>query len=332
MFIVKLHIGLFEMHSLVALLTKKLKQKPAPTSFIDKTSRGNPQLFVCPECGNPHVVHHYYEGYYSCTECGAVTAQNIVSEEQEWREFEEDPKSKSRSRVGGAIDDDSITLSTRVRGKASAKIESDLAKANVNKAKLQKIFKTIDDVAKTLQLLQTVKKGSKAMFKELFESNAFVKKRANACVAAVIYKVAKDEKAPIDMNHLVEATKASKKEIKKAVKSVERSLAIKQDAKEPIKKVQQVSDVLNLGQSVVTASRNCIEQVYQQGYASERTPSTIAATVLVLVLKSQNEWTAERESQIATELNVSKKVISDYLKELIIYQKQILPSTKDQAK
>jgi transcription initiation factor TFIIIB Brf1 subunit/transcription initiation factor TFIIB len=38
-----------------------------------------------------------------CTNCGFVVGERVVDVEKEWREFESDPDSRNKSRVGGPM-------------------------------------------------------------------------------------------------------------------------------------------------------------------------------------------------------------------------------------
>uniref|UniRef100_A0A7S1KP31 General transcription factor TFIIB n=1 Tax=Percolomonas cosmopolitus TaxID=63605 RepID=A0A7S1KP31_9EUKA len=320
------------MHFLVSQLKKKSRQKNALSSLADPADEeARPSAaknqFSCPQCGNTHLVHHYMDGHYSCTDCGTVTLQNIISEEQEWREFEDDDKSKTKSRAGSAINDDHIGLSTsqgKGRGKAVSRVEAELAKNNAKKEKLQKSYKKIDEFANKVKVMRTVTLRAKKLYKDLMDTNAFQGRSQKACIGAVLYYASKLEGNTLDMKLIEVVSHCSKRNLNRTYKEVKRALNVKKNAEGPSGVVQSVCDRLQLGQAVATAAKNAVEKVYHRGLAVQKTPTTIAAAVIILVLKNQDQWTAERESQIASELSISKKTVSEYLRELSIYRAALL--------
>jgi transcription initiation factor TFIIIB Brf1 subunit/transcription initiation factor TFIIB len=66
----------------------------------------------CKECGSTDIIEDHAAGDMVktkkfikfkkvCTNCGFVVGERVVDVEKEWREFESDPDSRNKSRVGG---------------------------------------------------------------------------------------------------------------------------------------------------------------------------------------------------------------------------------------
>ena len=64
---------------------------------------------VCPGCGENQFINDYQSGDRICTSCGRVVAENMLSEEPEWRTYKEEGMHFSRfdcaNRIGNADDD-----------------------------------------------------------------------------------------------------------------------------------------------------------------------------------------------------------------------------------
>lgn len=317
------------MHALIAQIKKKRRETPLTYVNVVKEETAQPGsvFFRCPNCDGTHIIHNSSEGHYSCTDCGLVTAQSVISEEQEWREFEDDPKTKSRSRVGGAIDDDSIRLSTgKGRGKATMRVEATMKKQFESKARLQKAYAQIDDIAKKLRLVDKVKLRAKQMYKELMDTTAFNKRRPNACIGATLILAGKKESAPISEVLLTDTLNVTERELTRAQRSIRKSLEIRKAAQGATDRIQEVCDILQLSQDVARVAIYGAERVYDQGLAAEKLPTTVAGAVLVLALKAKDEFSAERVSQIATRLSVSQAVLASAIKEYAHYSKMLFPA------
>jgi transcription initiation factor TFIIB len=67
----------------------------------------------CKECGSTEIIEDHAAGDMVkneiilnskvCTNCGFVVGERVVDVEKEWREFESDPDSRNKSRVGGPM-------------------------------------------------------------------------------------------------------------------------------------------------------------------------------------------------------------------------------------
>jgi len=74
---------------------------------------------ACEECNGVEFDHDSRSGDMICCSCGMVQQERMISEEQEWREFDDDTPEESQARVGFAynqnIDVDLSTKNNRMR-------------------------------------------------------------------------------------------------------------------------------------------------------------------------------------------------------------------------
>ena len=83
------------------------------TSMVSKNQENERQP-PCDECGGTEFDHDSKSGDLICYSCGVVQQERMISDEQEWREFDDDTPEESQARVGFAYNQNiDVDLSTR---------------------------------------------------------------------------------------------------------------------------------------------------------------------------------------------------------------------------
>eukprot|EP01102_Stenamoeba_stenopodia_P004915 TRINITY_DN1541_c0_g1_i1.p1 TRINITY_DN1541_c0_g1~~TRINITY_DN1541_c0_g1_i1.p1 ORF type:complete len:264 (-),score=61.08 TRINITY_DN1541_c0_g1_i1:101-892(-) len=120
----------------------------------------NEQQMTCTECGGMNFDHDNSAGDLICLNCGLIQQEHMISEDAEWREFDDDTPEESKARVGFAynpqIDVDLATKNNRMRDE---------------KEFLQQGFRDIDTLLQKVfpeRINQSVRTRSQLLFQKAF--------------------------------------------------------------------------------------------------------------------------------------------------------------------
>ena len=166
----------------------------------------NPATPTCPECNaSERVVEDVVNGQWVCTGCGLVVGRPLLSDDREWRTFQDDGHGAG---VGGHPDADRVgTTSSSLEQALLAEfglqtlIEpgAHLARTHARGSKTQRhrsletAFHTLDALGGTMQLPTPVLDRAKALYKRVDESKECKTKRTDAVVAACLFIACRQE-------------------------------------------------------------------------------------------------------------------------------------------
>ena len=189
----------------------------------------------CPECGSTDVLDDQRGGVLVCTACGLQLGGQQISEESEWRDFDDDgPRSHGAqsNRVGGPEDGLFFMGLSTVMG-ASADGNNALARLQsrsttlLNTKALLDAFHRLSRIAAPLSLPQGVVERSCELYSKAMEAGLFKSQKGDSALFACIQLACKQENVPRTMKEIMppaprgeeerqrELTRAVKKAFKK---------------------------------------------------------------------------------------------------------------------
>ena len=199
---------------------------------------------VCDECGSAELHEDHRSGSLVCTNCGLQKGGQLISEESEWREFEDDgPTSHGHqaNRVGGAEDSLYFMGLSTVIGSAPdngngggtsaslARLQSQ-ATTLLDARALQAAFHRISRLAAAVSLSDGIVERARQLYARVEEAKLFRKKKDDGVLLACLFIACKQERVPRSLKELTQAvgaegggtasSAAKAKEIVKAYKKI----------------------------------------------------------------------------------------------------------------
>ena len=183
----------------------------------------------CPECGSSEVLEDQRAGVLVCTSCGLQLGGQLISEENEWRDFDDDgPRSHGvqANRVGGAEEGLFFMGLSTVMGAAAGDGSNSLARLQsksttlLNQKALLDAFRRVSRLAASLSLPQGIVDRSNELYAKVMEAQLFKAQKGDAVLIACIFFACRQEGVPRQMKEIcqVAAQGDSKEDVVRAVK------------------------------------------------------------------------------------------------------------------
>eukprot|EP01083_Nonionella_stella_P127175 385249_1 len=182
----------------------------------------------CTECKTSVVVEDTREGHYVCTTCGTIIGNRIISDQSEWRSFD-DSTGPDPNRVGGPSNPllgESATLSTvigRIPGQNSntlAKYQNQQSLDNANR-QLILAFNDIETFVERMSLSQTVKSIACEVYKQLQDTRELRGRNRSVVVTTCIYIACKVEDVPRTLKELCEEFRLKRRDVGRCYKKID---------------------------------------------------------------------------------------------------------------
>ena len=232
---------------------------PPPSSSASSASAAGPVIGVvkkaalidlepeCPECHSRAVIEDHKQGILVCTNCGLQLGGQLISEENEWRDFDDDgPTSHgtTANRVGGAEEGlYFMGLSTVIGQGAEGTTSGALARLQASSTseldlhKLQQSFRRIDRLAGALSLPDGVKEQAKAIYKRCVELKLFKSKKGDTVYSACLFAACRLQGVPRTLKEIVASASAdagngkavTMKEVHRAAKKMKQHRLLRRD-------------------------------------------------------------------------------------------------------
>ena len=203
----------------------------------------------CTECHSRAVIEDHKQGILVCTNCGLQLGGQLISEENEWRDFDDDgPRSHGAqsNRVGGVEEGlYFMGLSTVIGQGAEGSTSGALARLQATSTtefdmnKLQQAFRRIDRLAGALSLPDGVKEQAKAIYKRCVEVKLFKTKKGDTVYTACLFAACRLQGVPRTLKEIVATASADAgngkavtvKEVHRAAKKMKQHRLLKRDNK-----------------------------------------------------------------------------------------------------
>jgi transcription initiation factor TFIIB len=171
-------------------------------------------------------------GMHICSGCGLQLGPQIITEDTEWRTFEDDGHNANKvdpNRVGAPETGDifeAVGITTLIEGtSALAKQQNSTVFRGIEKS-LTFASKRIDEICSKMALVTSVATKAKEIFKSIETGKIKMKKIKNkdSLIVACIYRGCRDAKIPRTFNEFSKATDAKLRLIKRAYKRIKSAM------------------------------------------------------------------------------------------------------------
>lgn len=300
------------------------KIKPGTENLIEKED----DIYihwVCPNCQSEDIEENPSAGDLECTNCGRIVGERIIRTDKEWREFQDDSSSKSKSRVGGPENPllGNSSLSTMIEptltGKNLSKSQTRISLSG-KESGLRAGFKKIDEMASTMQLVQLVKDKAKEIFKDMEEKKAIKGRNSEALIAACIYIGCRQNEMTRSWKEIEKyvSQKTTRKQIQQCYSWICKTLNLQMDIVEHKNYTTLWVNRLSLPIKVATISEQVAKKAVELGIVSGRAPTTVAASAIYFVLNDVPQFSNEKVGikEIVDVSGVSEATIKNCYKEL----------------
>ena len=182
----------------------------------------------CTECGSGDVLEDHRAGVLVCTNCGLQLGGQLISEDVEWRDFDDDgPRSHGvqANRVGGVEDGLFFMGLSTVMGAAGdgnnalARLQSK-STTLLNQKALLDAFRRVSRLAAALSLPQGIIDRTNELYAKVMEAQLFKSQKGDAVLIACLFFACKQEGVPRQMKEICQMAAAgdSKEDIVRAVR------------------------------------------------------------------------------------------------------------------
>lgn len=288
------------------------------------------KINACTDCGETeNIIEDHRNGYNVCGKCGVVLGNRIIDETGEWRSFEDSNKSDP-SRVGGAnnpfLDTEQLdTMISTGKGLNSYTLSKIQMKNYMRgpKRALKNGLNLIQAFCERSFISKTIINRSQCIFKTVESKKLLKGKNLEGAVGACIYIACKLENAPRTFKEISVITAVHKREIGRCYKLISKDISTK-GTKPSGDIVARFCSDLNLNLKIQKLASKVSQKTYEIGCLTGRSPDSIAAAVIYLILNLFPEF-KEAQKDIHLVTGVTEITIKNTYKDLVVFKKEILP-------
>ncbi|SCL96071.1 transcription initiation factor TFIIB, putative [Plasmodium chabaudi chabaudi] len=322
------------------------KAYPARISGNNEAGNINRRLFrsfrstkndMCPDCKEKGIIIcDTSEGTQICNGCGLVVESNILSEEQEWRNFSNDGQSKGndRNRVGEVSDiwlENNLTSTTFIKSSKKLQHLNMMTQINKNDQTLLSAFNILKLICETFFLRSNVIERAKEITKELQDMEQLKNRINNLNMLAVVYLACREAGHIKSIKELITFDRSYKeKDLGKTINKLKKVLPSRAFVyNENISHlIYSLSNRLQLSTDLIEAIEYVVKKATTLITTSHRLNSLCGGSIhLIVELNTSEEKNVKLPhlSQIASVCGVTTNTLKTTFKELLAASEYILP-------
>ncbi|ASJ00384.1 transcription initiation factor IIB [Thermococcus gorgonarius] len=295
---------------------------------------------VCPVCGSTEFIYDPSRGEIVCAKCGYVIEENVVDEGPEWRAFDPAQREK-RARVGAPESillhdkglstdigiDRSLTGLMREKMYRLRKWQSRLRVSDAAERNLAFALSELDRLASHLALPRHVEEEAARLYREAVRKGLIRGRSIESVIAACVYAACRLLKIPRTLDEIAEVSKVDKKEIGRSFRFIARHLNLtpKKLFVKPSDYVNKFADELGLSEKVRKRAIELLEEAYNRGLTSGKSPAGLVAAALYIAGLMEGERRTQRE--VAEVARVTEVTVRNRYKELVEKLNLKVPTT-----
>jgi len=227
----------------------------------------------CPECGSSRLVREGGEIY--CEDCGLVIEENIISQEREWRVYDEGQR-EERERCGPLLtplrhDYGLGTLN------AVERTSHNLIFATSSDKYLAFALSEIERIGGALSLPQELREEVAVLFRKIRGRNR-AHFSTTSVVASLYFLVCKRAGVPRTLKEIAKASEVEMKKLRRTLLSIVRSLRIPLTPSTPSQFIPRFCSLLNLDDEVRITALEIARKLEKE--FTHHTPSVVAAAII----------------------------------------------------
>lgn len=288
------------------------------------------QVDTCTDCGETqNIIEDHRNGYNVCGNCGVVLGDRIIDETSEWRSFEDSHKSDP-SRVGSASNPflDSEQLDTMIsagKGMNSYTLSKIQMKNYMRgpKRALKNGLNLIQAFCERSNICKTICDRAQHIFKSVESQKLLKGKNLEGAVGACLYIACKLENVPRTFKEISVITGVQKREIGRCYKLISKETDTKMGMPSGDIVSRFCAD-LNLSLRIQKVASKISQKVQDIGALTGRSPDSIAAAIIYLVLMIFPEH-KDLQKDIHLVTGVTEITIKNTYKDLLAFKHEIIP-------
>ncbi|ADT84075.1 transcription initiation factor IIB [Thermococcus sp. SY098] len=285
---------------------------------------------VCPVCGSTEFIYDPEHGEIVCSKCGFVIEENIVDMGPEWRAFDASQREK-RSRTGAPESillhdkglstdigsDRNITGLMREKMYRLRKWQSRLRVSDAAERNLAFALSELDRIASQLKLPKHVEEEAARLYREAVRRGLIRGRSIESVIAACVYAACRLLKIPRTLDEIADIARVDKKEIGRSFRFIARNLNLtpKKLFVKPTDYVNKFADELGLSEKVRRRAIELLEEAYNRGLTSGKSPAGLVAAALYIASLLEGEKRTQRE--VAEVARVTEVTVRNRYKELV---------------
>ncbi|MBO8174378.1 MAG: transcription initiation factor IIB [Thermococcus sp.] len=285
---------------------------------------------VCPVCGSTEFIYDPEHGEIVCAKCGFVIEENIVDMGPEWRAFDASQREK-RSRTGAPESillhdkglstdigsDRNVTGLMREKMYRLRKWQSRLRVSDAAERNLAFALSELDRIASQLKLPKHVEEEAARLYREAVRRGLIRGRSIESVIAACVYAACRLLKIPRTLDEIADIARVDKKEIGRSFRFIARNLNLtpKKLFVKPTDYVNKFADELGLSEKVRRRAIELLEEAYNRGLTSGKSPAGLVAAALYIASLLEGEKRTQRE--VAEVARVTEVTVRNRYKELV---------------
>ena len=288
---------------------------------------------VCPECGSIDFTQDEQRAELVCNCCGLVVESNLMDEGPEWRAFDNEQMAKrartgapmtNRKHDGGLTTDidfrnvDSngraISADKRSQWYRLRKWQNRIRVSNGIERNLAIALSELDRKSSNLSLPKSVREEASVIYRSAVKQDLIRGRSIDSVVSSSIYAACRRAKVPRSLEEIADVSNASKKEIGRTYRFLNRQLNLKVAPSSPADYIPRFASALNLSGLVESKSLEIVNQFQNTGLTSGKAPTAIAAATLYISATLLGE--RKTQSEIARVAGITEVTLRNRYKEI----------------
>jgi transcription initiation factor TFIIB len=287
----------------------------------------------CPECGSSSLIRDYNNGETVCTKCGFVTKEPPIDRGPEWKAFTFEEKDK-RARAGPPttitihdkglsteISPDNrdylkrkLTLETKFQMYRLRKWQY---RSRVNTAKernLARAMTELDRLSGKLNIPKSVKKEAAVIYRKALNKGLIRGRSINGMIAAALYVACRFDEILRTLREIVEASLSNKKEIAGYYRFLLKELNLKMPVRTPVACISKIAEKTGISGPTQGKAVEILNRAREKRLVAGKDPMSIAAAVLYIACKLNNE--EKTQSEIAEAAQLTEVTVRNRYKDI----------------
>lgn len=289
----------------------------SPNRVSHKNLRAKNNLVFCRYHPNENLIDDHRGGSLVCPKCGLCVIDRMVSEDAEWRNFNEDDSNVIRSRVGAtenALLSSEKNLETSVSSingmnEYGATIFKRYAKRSVDKALLV-AFRRIDDMADRINLPEVVAYRGKYIYRQIFVTRKYKGNiiADDAKAPACLYLACQQEDCPRTLKEISAISDVDVKYINKARHKINTELKMMNTPINSKDLVPRFCGNLNLSGEIQKKASIICQQMQSADDVKRMFPESVAGASIYIATQMVNQKQTKKD--IASAIGLTPATIS----------------------
>lgn len=289
--------------------------------------------FRCPECSNGYVIRDKDMGEFVCSKCGLVIGEDMLDRGPEWRAFTLDEK-QARRRTGPPTDythfDKGLSTSIRVDRDAfgrplSSEVKRQMwrlrkwhirSKTRENETRnLMRAMGELERISEKLHIPSSVQQRAAVIYRKALDRDLVRGRSIAAVVGGSLYVACRLAQLPKSLDEVAVASSRSKREIARSYRLILRRLSIKMPLHDPLDYVSKIAEDVGLSGNVQGRAIRLLRKARVKGLTAGKHPIGIAAALLYIVAKLEDEPATQKE--IASAGGITEVTLRNRKRELV---------------